>query len=57
MQQKNQKAMLITKEEAIDKIKVSKKSLPYCLRENHMDADRLLFKEAQFSYSKRKTII
>ena len=49
--------MKYTKTEAIDRIKVSEKALPYCLRENYMDADRLLFREAQFSYSKRKTTL
>ena len=38
--------MLITRDEAIAKIKVNDEKLPYCLRENNIDADRLLFKEA-----------
>ena len=41
-------------DDAINRIKVAKQGLPESLQENKMQADRLLFREAQQLYANRK---
>ena len=45
---------MITRDEQLGKINVEKERLPKCLRKNKMNADELLFKEAQFTHAQRK---
>ena len=46
---------MITRDEQLDKINVENEKLPKCLQENKLNADELLFKEAQFTHAQRKT--